>query len=473
MNSSDRPVAARRLWASRIAVGCGVGALLGLFTSNPLLTAAGLMVLPALFLLLWNLNEPPVLVFACTFQWAQVFVPVLRANARGEHLGADIALPELEFAAWLGLVTIIVLAGGMRLGRGSGVLVSKEELKASIRQLSPSRLMAAYLLGLLVSFLATAAGATVPGLRQAFLAAGLFRWLFAFLVLWAALNDARFKRIAFVVLAVEIVLGLGGYFSTFKTILFLAAIIVLGNEVKPVGLWRPRLLGVYAFCLVLTMYWQAIKADYRSFLNQGTRSQVVLVSVSDRIQFLADKTPSLTFSDLTEGLDRGFDRIGYLVYFGKVINQVPEYTPFQSGRLWGEAVTHVLTPRLLFPSKPAVSDSDRTSYFSGERVGGDESGTSISLGYAAESYIDFGPVGMFVPILLLGAFWGWAFRWLTTRPQRKLLGLAAGTTVVLMSAILFEASNIKIIGGALTNIIVLSGILFFGSGVLWKLLSGR
>ena len=472
-NSFSSLTAAKRLWAGRIAVVSGVGAVFGLLTANPLLTAAGLLVLPVLFLLLWNLHEPPVLLFACTFQWAQVFVPVIRADARGEPLGNDIALPELQIAAWLGLVTVVVLAYGMRVGRGGGVLVSKDELKASVRELSPSRLMVAYLVGLAFSFLATGAGGVYPGVRQALLAVGLLRWLVAFLVLWAAVNDPRFKRIALVMLAIEIALGFGGYFSSFKTILFLAAIVVLGNEVKPVGLFRPRLVLVYGVSLLLTMYWQAVKSDYRVFLNQGTGSQVVLVSVSERIQFLAEKTPTLTFSDLSAGLDQGLDRIGYLAYFGKVIGQVPAYTPFQSGRLWGEAVTHVLTPRLFFPSKASISDSERTNYFSGERVSGEETGSSISLGYAAESYIDFGPVGMFVPIFTLGALWGVAYRWLARCSDNKLLGLAAATTVILTGAILFEASNIKILGGALTNILVLSVLLYFWSKPLWRLLRGR
>jgi hypothetical protein len=473
INPSDRPRAAKRLWAARIAVVSGVGALLGLLTANPLLTVAGLLVLPVLFLLLWNLSEPPVLLFACTFQWAQVFVPVLRADARAEPLGHDIALVELQAAAWLGLVTVVALACGMRVGRGGGVLVSKDELKASVRELSPSRLMLAYLVGLSFSFLATGAGGIYPGVRQALLVVGLFRWLVAFLVLWAALNEGRFKRVALVVLGIEIALGFGGYFSSFKTVLFLAVIAVLGNEVKPIGFFRPRLILVYSVSLLLTMYWQAIKADYRVFLNQGTGSQVVLVSVSERILFLAEKTSTLTFSDLFDGLDQGLDRIGYLVYFAKVIDQVPEHIPFQSGRLWAEALTHVLTPRLLFPSKGSISDSERTTYFSGERVSGEETGSSISLGYAAESYIDFGPVGMCVPIFALGALWGVAFWWLVRCSANRLLGLAAATTVILTGAILFEASNVKILGGALTNILVLSVLLYFWSKQMWRLLRGR
>ncbi len=139
--SPASPTDAKRLWARRIATVSGAGAVLGLLTPNPFLTAAGLVALPVLFLLLWSLHEPPVLLFACMFQWAQVFVPVLRANARGEPLGSDIGLPELQLAAWLGLVTVVVLAGGMRIGRGGGALVSRDELRASARDLSPSRLM--------------------------------------------------------------------------------------------------------------------------------------------------------------------------------------------------------------------------------------------------------------------------------------------------------------------------------------------
>ena len=460
-------------WLKRLTLICVVGALVGLFSANPLLTAGGLMVPPLLFFLLWRMGEPPVLMFAAAFQWIQVFTPILRADARGESLGADGALWELRLAAWLGLGAITALACGMWLGRGDRPIATATQLRALVRELSPNRLLAAYFTSLVLPFLGAALSEAVPGLRQAILGLGLVRWMVAFVVLMAATHETRFRRVASILLIVEIVLGFGGFFSTFKTILFLATIVLLGSDVRKARLLRPAILGVLSLVLVLTTFWQAIKSDYRAFLNQGSRSQAVVVTPRERLGFLVDKAFGLSLDEMYAGLDRGIDRIGYIDFFALCIQQVPEYLPYQHGRLWKEALLHVVTPRLLFPSKGAISDSARTREFSGTNVAGEEEGTTISLGYVAESYIDFGPVGMFVPVFLVGAFWGWAYRWLATRSANRLLGLSAATTLILMGALLFEASNIKLLGGALTNLVVLSILLIAWSRGLWRLLVGR
>ena len=445
----------------------------GLLSANPLVTATGLLVLPILFSLLWNPGEPPVLLFAAFFQWSQVFVPILRADLRRELLGLENALPEMEMAAWLGLIAIVVLAAGMKVGRGRRTLAEPTQLAAWASELSPSTLLVAYALALAFSAYGVAGlGRELPGLKQALLALGLFRWMIAFLVLWSAATQPRFRPAAAIVLGVELVLGFGGFFSGFKTVLFLAAVVVLGSEVRLARLLRPRVIALAVVGLFLLTYWQAIKDDYRAFLNQGTQAQVELASPLERVGFLSERTMQIELRDLYSGLDSGLQRLGYLDFFAMTIQQVPENIPHQRGRLWRETVFHILMPRLFFSGKPAIDDSVRTREFSGARVAGEEQGTSVSLGYVAESYVDFGPVLMFAPVFLLGVFWGWVYRWLATRPGNGLLGLSAATTVILTGAILFEASNVKILGGAVTNVVALSLALAFGGTSLWRALSG-
>ena len=104
-------------WVKLLAV--WLIALLGLLTPNPLLTTVGIGVLPVLAALLWRPGEPPILLLVVLNQWTQVFVPVLRADLAGQRVGEDIRLPEMELAAWLGLLAVVVLALGMRIGRRS------------------------------------------------------------------------------------------------------------------------------------------------------------------------------------------------------------------------------------------------------------------------------------------------------------------------------------------------------------------
>jgi hypothetical protein len=80
-------------------------------------------------------------------------------------------------------------------------------------------------------------------------------------------------------------------------------------------------------------------------------------------------------------------------------------------------------------------------------VAGSESGTSIGIGYVGESYIDFGPVGMFAPILVLGILYGLINRFFITRARYKLLGASLAVSVLVFNAYAMESSNIKLLGG--------------------------
>jgi hypothetical protein len=79
-----------------------------------------------------------------------------------------------------------------------------------------------------------------------------------------------------------------------------------------------------------------------------------------------------------------------------------------------------------------------------------ESNTSIGIGYVGESYIDFGPIFMFVPIFLLGVFYGLINRFFIAKTQYKLLGSAFGVSVLVFNAYAIESSNAKILGGTLS-----------------------
>jgi hypothetical protein len=105
-------------------------------------------------------------------------------------------------------------------------------------------------------------------------------------------------------------------------------------------------------------------------------------------------------------------------------------------------------------------------------VGDAAHGASISIGYAGESYLDFGPFWMCPPIFLLGVLWGWGYRLLARTGGTKLLSVAAACTFVLSGALYFESSNIKIVGGAVTLLLVLWLSLRFLDEVIWAFLTG-
>jgi len=225
--------------------------------------------------------------------------------------------------------------------------------------------------------------------------------------------------------------------------------------------------------LSLAIVWQVVKEDYRDFLNQGTGMQSVVVSVPERIEFLIKSVSRISVDDIRTGIEAGIERAGYLEYLSRTTFMVPAYIEHQNGRLLFEAIKHPVTPRLLFPNKPTIDDSDRVNEFSGVHVAGSEQGTSISLGYVAESYVDFGPYFMMIAVLGIGAMWGLMFRSLSNASPSRLLSLGFATSLILSQAIFFEGSNIKLIGGGLSYFLGAFLLLKFADKFLWKSITKR
>jgi hypothetical protein len=87
-----RPIAT---WAIPALVVAGL-------TENPALTALAVLSLAALILMLWRPGEPPVLLFACGFEWLQSSAKVLYADAIGQPVWRLPDTPALidEACAW-------------------------------------------------------------------------------------------------------------------------------------------------------------------------------------------------------------------------------------------------------------------------------------------------------------------------------------------------------------------------------------
>ena len=267
----------------------------------------------------------------------------------------------------------------------------------------------------------------------------------------------------------ETVLGVLGFFSGFKSVYFVLGVVLLASPTafKPAKIVAVSV--VLAFSLSLAIVWSVIKIDYREYLNQGTNEQVVLVSTSEQISKLKELIGELDGEQMQKGIETLVMRVSYVQYFALCLYNVPQNLPHEHGKLWFEAVTHILKPRILFPNKAAIDDSVRTSYYTGVTVAGAEQGTSIGIGYMGESYIDFGRKLMFLPVLLMGMFTGWIYRVLVQRAPYPLLGMAVATTILMFTGFTIEQSNIKIFGGMVISVIVLGACMLMLGRVFWNL----
>lgn len=442
----------------------GAAALLGLTTVNPLLTAVSILAVPVFMSLLWRRGEAPVLLFAVGFQWLQVTARVFHANVQG----VDVAefskyavfggAPSIERAVWMGLLGLVVLAVGMRLGMRKLGALDERRVFDETRLFSTDR---AFILYLVCTGVATLLESAAWGsLVQLFLAASKVKWV-AFFVLGYLVLKRRERYLFFAVAVVfEFIAGIG-FFSEFKTVFFITFIVIFTvyHHLRPGVVVGGAF--VFAVLLVFGAAWTSIKGEYREFLNQGSGSQAVLVSQGEQLAKLGELVGTLSWDDVTYSMGDLFDRVSYVDYFAIVMDYVPEYTPHENGELWKTAFVHVLTPRALYPSKPPLTpDSEVTMRYTGLQLASTQQGSSISIGYMGESYVDFGPYGMYVPIFLLGILWGVIYSFFVSRARSVVMGFGFATAC-LLNVYQFEMTGIKMFGGILTTFIVLSAIMFF------------
>jgi len=413
--------------------------------------------------LLWRPGEPPILMFIFLYQWLEAGIGPFYGNLLGVPLDTLVEfVGQNKLADFLQLTAILVLAVAIRFAA-----------KRSIPGISPrvQAFVAARPLGF---WLRTFVGAWIfsavceslawrsGGLQQVLLVFAQIKWAaFVLLTMATFAVPGRKKTIWTAVFLIQFALSIGGFFSNFKDVFLYSLIGLAASNVhlkKRVVLPGALLAVVLLF---LGIVWSAIKVEYRAFVNSGTGQQVVLVNYPARVAELGHLVSGLDAQALAAGGDRLIQRIMYFNFFGVVLDRVPNILPYEDGQLWGDAVLRCFMPRLLFPQKSAVNDSTLTNRYTGLGVAGAQEGTSISMGYMAEAYIDFGPILMFVPIAMLGLFLGYFYRWLIVRPGAEAVLGAALAPFALMPAFDLGASVLKLVPWLVLSIIPCWAVLKF------------
>ena len=431
--------------------------LIGIFGANPFLAVAAVLVLVAGGALLWRPGESPILLFIFLYQWLQASLAIFHANWNGvsvsvlsEYGGDD------RQAIILTLIGLLVVALGMRLGAGPWRPdVGKMAQVVAVRR-RPKQWFRLYLIAWFGAFVAKSFVGIVPGLTQPLLAAASLKWAFFFMLGYATLLQRRASRVYWLAaFMLELALSLGGFFSSFKTVFFFSLFAFVAAGFRLSGKRWAVVCLLTVLLLGLGIVWTAIKVDYRSYVSGGTGAQVVTVSYQARMRKLGDLVSKLDRSDLDGAVDDFLRRIAYVSFFGRVVTTVPRVLPHEGGAIWWDALRRPFMPRLLFPGKSAISDSERTAHYTGLYLGGPKSHTSISIGYIGEAYIDVGKFGMMPLLLGYGFMLGLIYRGLTISYARSrgLLGMGLASAV-LIGATALESSATKVVGSIVVSVLV-------------------
>ena len=404
-------------------------------------------------------------------QWLQAAAATLYCDLFDLPMEIAFGAPQMETAAWLSLLGVLVIAFGMRIALSSmrrGRIVARA-MEADVNRWQFERVVILWLGSWMIGVLASAIGWRYPSVHQFFVPLTQVKWIFFYIMSYTALRSGRNLFALALIVMVEFFGGFLGWFSSYKEVLLMVIIAAITTQLK----LRPLqiiVIGIVGSVLLATsIFWASIKNDYRYFVSGGREGAhgLVVVSVSDQFHFLHERLIRMDADRIEDGVKRLISRVSYTQLFGNTLEYTPRFEPHSKGELWLGAMKHVLMPRIIFRNKVRTDDSERARRFTGMRVAGTEGGTSIGIGYFAESYADFGKAGMFVPLFLIGVLMGLIYDRSLLNRQSCLLGSAIGTTIIFSMLQVFAMSNMKIIGGLILLCLgfwALNGVL--GAGII-------
>ncbi len=443
---------------------------------DPIPFAVGAMGPFVLMAIVGTRNMPAAVAYLLVWQWVEIFAQVILSPSNGETLTTGIYGPDVERAYWYMLASLIGLAAGLRLTLGNLRDPPVWGFSAH-RKWRAQDLFLGYLISVVIAYGCSYARNTVPSLEQQIEAVARVKIVALFLLFANVLSTGKGKRYFVCAVIIELLLGFGGLFADFKSVFVILGVAALGARIRwtmSIGvamvIWLMLLIG-------LTLFWTAIKSDYREFATGSDESQNIRTTAAERYGYLGDKVTSIASIDWGFAAQAMLTRVAYVDIFGSVIG-VNEATPGGVNsypRQWQEAVEHITKPRFLFPGKADLSD---TATFARLALGNVDEimrfGTSISVGYMAENYADLGFPGMLGGLLLLGVFTGSIARYFMMCPLPWMV--REGIVLALVYAAFHtgvEGSLPKVLGAAIMFFIVYVVIVKFVFPILWRWLDDR
>jgi|SaaInlStandDraft_4_1057021.scaffolds.fasta_scaffold02501_4 hypothetical protein len=425
--------------------------VISLISINALLTFYSLIVLYVSIKLVYRRNEPNVFTFLVVYHWLQISITVFYSSLINTPIVNILNLTDsAEDAILLSLTGLLFISLGIYLSLKSCFNRGNSLLELGKRY-SVKKIFIVYVISFVIFWLLQSNMFAITGITQILIGLSSIKMIALYFLLVVAMIQRK-KKLITIVFIFEILYGFTGYFSGFTTIFYvlLMAYFTINTKINVKKIIT--ILPIITVFFSLVLMWTAIKPEYRNILNKNSDSQVVQIDVSERFESIINLAGSIDSEKLVLASNAIVSRLSYVQIFGQVIDFVPQGVDYEYGGLWLGSLVHILTPRILFPDKASLDDSVRTNKYTGKNYAGADKGTSIGIGYFAESYIDFGRYFMFIPLLLLGLLYGKIYKGLLSGGN-TLLNYALIVTVF-YGKHLFEIRNDKLIGGLIIILIL-------------------
>jgi hypothetical protein len=426
----------------------GTAAAIAAAWTDDVLGALSILSLWAGVRLLLTDDRIPVLAAVFIYQWMQATIGLFYAAATG-HVLKTMTDSDYRTMMFIGLGCVTSLAIGLRVGIYLIRDGRENREERPVAFLSMPVLLTAYVVSVASEGSILSTIADYPSLRQILVTITVLRFGLLFLVMRRFCHPVFKPHLLAAVLLVEVLLGFTGYFANFKDPLILAAIVLFEVfDHRKVQHWA-AMATVVLLMAGLSFMWMGVRNSYRRSIDDMDPMLSSKSARVGRVNTLATEFFSHDLSQMTNTADELIDRMWAIYYPARAVARVPSVVSHTGGAIISAAVTHVVTPRIFFPDKaPLPSDSDMVRKYSGIYVAGNDEGTSIAFGYAAESYLDFGLPWMFVPILMFGIAMGAIYAWFLRTIWHRELAVAVVIVVFWMSLYLFERSWANVLGMA-------------------------
>jgi hypothetical protein len=445
--------------------GCVIGILVGVVSAS-ILTGASIALAFWLAGFLWRENELPVQVFCILYQWMFIVTGYFAFRYYGTH-PSQIVLGDIELAVFLSLMGLVAISCGIRIAlpdvRGAGSQTARKSEARDV-EYDPKKLFWVVIGLFTVNWLVeTFPMAILFNAAQAIHSIFLFRYLFFLVLLMVVVRQRTGYQYGLLAFMFVLIPELTSSMAKFKDVFFMLLIVLLAS-------WKPwskscadrvrnrQILAIsIALCFVIVaagLIWTGgMKGDWRTALRTGTVSGSPIEKIEE---FGRHLDRSIARFDSGSAIHAFLSRLSSSQgYFSRVVTIVPDRLPYEDGALTWRAIRHILMPRLLFPEKENLGgDSWLVRKYAGVHVAGDESYTSVGLGYMAEFYIDFGAPLMFVPLFLLGLLIGYIQRLLNRISPSPYIAEAAVTGLLVQHFIGYGSHLTKLLGGLVQSTLV-------------------
>ena len=422
------------------------------FFMNGIYLFVGSLCLGILFYNLQQPYKPAVFTIIFIYHFIQVAAAVWLSNYIGKDL--NYRSPYSGTAIMISYVGLFALFGPVIYFQNKLPSISLQTFKEHAAKLSINKTFIAYVIGFFSINAIGAVALSISGFAQILVSLVAIKWflylLFGFQVI---LKKLKIKEFIFFTLF-EFVSGFYSYFSSFKTVvfflLFLFFVMLTRVNMKQILIATAGGLAIFYGMAI----YQSIKGDYRNFLNKGTRSQTVSVSQEEALTKLSDLVSEQKKTGSTsESVASFLDRFQYTYHLAKAMEIVPAKIPYQMGDNWWSTLTFIFTPRLLNPDKPNYEASVKTRKYTGLDYAGAKQGVSVSLGYFADSYVDFGLIGMLLPIFILGCIYGKTYFYFIKRSSNNFIFNYSVVGAMFMELFAFEMDS-TFLAGRLLSVLV-------------------